>query len=383
FARVGRTIGFACMGARRFRAASARRADRAFRSVPCGLAGEGDGLIETASLRYFREVARQGSLRRAAERLFVAQSAVSRQIAALEAELGVQLFERRARGMAPTAAGRLLLEFADDTRARLDALRAQIHEYEVLHRGHVDIACVEGLLSGLMPAFVERFLHEHPGLALTVSAFGSHAVAEAVAEHQVDLGIVFGGSPRRDLLELALMEQPLCAVVRPDHPLAGRRRCVLADVAAYPIVLPNRSFGIRQLVDRVRAMHRLELRTVVETNTLAFAWRLVLGSDRVTFLPLDSVRAEVADGRLVAVPLDEPLLSATRVTLVASASRTLSAAAQTAAECLRSMMAADHAPARRTVRKKGTQRSDFRRSQRSIGLLDSSPPASTPRKETR
>lgn len=295
-------------------------------------------MIETASLRYFREVARHGSLRRAAERLFVAQSAVSRQIAALEEELGVQLFERRSRGMAPTAAGRLLLDFADDTRVRLDALRAQIHEYELLHRGHVDIACVEGLLAGLMPAFTERFLAEHEGLNLTVSAFGSHRVAEAVAEHEVDFGIVFGGSPRRDLLELAFMNQPLCAIVRPSHPLARRRKCRLADVARWPIVLPNRSFGIRQLIDRVRAMHRLELRTVVETNTLAFAWRLVLAGDRVTFLPLDSVRAEVVDGRLAAVPLDEPPLSATRVTLVASAARTLSPAAAAAVASMKAMM---------------------------------------------
>jgi molybdenum-dependent DNA-binding transcriptional regulator ModE len=96
-------------------------------------------LIETASPRYFREVARHGSLRRAAERLFVAQSAISRRIAALEEELGVQLFERRARGMALTAAGQRLLEFADDARIRLDALRARIHEYEALHREHVEL----------------------------------------------------------------------------------------------------------------------------------------------------------------------------------------------------------------------------------------------------
>ncbi|MCD6679555.1 MAG: LysR family transcriptional regulator [Burkholderiaceae bacterium] len=295
-------------------------------------------MIETASLRYFREVARHGSLRRAAERLFVAQSAISRQIVALEEELGVQLFERRARGMAPTAAGRLLLEFADDSRLRLDALRAQIHEYETLHRGHVDVACVEGLLAGLVTTFTERFLAEHDGLSLDVSAYGSQRVAEAVAEHEVDFGIVFGGSPRRDLLELAFMSQPLCAILRPAHPLARKRKCRLADVARWPIVLPNRSFGIRQLIDRVRAMHRLQLRTVVETNTLAFAWRLVLASDRVTFLPLDSVRAEVAEGRLAAVPLDEPLLSATGVTLVASAARTLSPAAAAAVDCMKAMM---------------------------------------------
>ncbi|HRO60580.1 MAG TPA: LysR substrate-binding domain-containing protein [Burkholderiaceae bacterium] len=295
-------------------------------------------MIETTSLRYFREVALQGSLRQAAERLFVAQSALSRQISVLERELGVALFERRARGMTLTPAGRLFLEYADESRARLEALRAAIHEFELLERGHVDIACVEGLLSGLMPDFVEAFVAEHPGLTLNIAAMGSHAVAEAVAEHQVDLGIVFGQSPRRDLVELATSRQPLCAIVSPRHPLARERRCRLADVAAWRVVLPNRSFGIRQLIDRVRARARLDMAVAIETNTLAFAWRMVLRTDYVTFLPRDSVHAEVLDGKLVAVPLEDPLLKGTRVTLVASASRTLSSAAQCVADSLKVRM---------------------------------------------
>jgi DNA-binding transcriptional LysR family regulator len=241
--------------------------------------------------------------------------------------------------MALTAAGHLLLAFADDANARLESIHGLMLEFETLQRGHVDVACVEGLLSAFMPEFVERLLGDYPGLSITVSALGSQEVAEAVAKHQADLGIVFGDSPRGDLLELALMSQPLCAIVGPHHVLARKRRCRLADVAAYPVVLPNRAFGIRQLIDRVRASQHLELRAVVETNTLAFAWRLVRGSDRVTFLPLDSVRAEVTEGALVAVPLDEPLLQATRVTLVASASRVPSAAATAALNCLTKMMA--------------------------------------------
>lgn len=297
-------------------------------------------MIETTSLRYFREVALQGSLRHAAERLFVAQSALSRQISVLEEELGVSLFERRARGMVLTEAGRLLLQYADDSRARLEKLRGQIHEFEVMERGLVEIACVEGMLSGFMPEFVEAFLAEHPGLLLTVSAMGSQAVAEAVAEHRVDIGILFGQSPRRDLIEMATMSQPLCAIVSPAHPLARRRGCRLADAAAYRVVLPNRSFGIRQLIDRVRANGRLALDVALETNTLSFAWRMAERTDCVTFLPMDSVRAEVAARRLVAVPLEDALFRGTRVTLVASASRTLSVAAERVAESLKARMGA-------------------------------------------
>jgi DNA-binding transcriptional LysR family regulator len=295
-------------------------------------------VIEATSLRYFREVALHGSLRHAAERLFIAQSALSRQIGLLERELGVALFERRARGMSLTAEGRLLLQYVHDSRERLEEIRLRIHEFATLKRGHADIACVEGLLAGFIPEFTDAFLAEHPGLSLTVLALGSQAVAEAVAEHRVDLGIVFGQSPRSDLLELARMSQPLCAIVAPGHPLAKRRSCKFADVAGFPLVLPDRSFGIRQLIDRIRASGRLDPRVAVETNTLAFAWRVVLRTDHVTFLPVDAVSAEVAEQRLVAVPLDDRLLRGCGVTLVVSPSRRLSVAAELVASRLKSRM---------------------------------------------
>ena len=297
-------------------------------------------MIEAASLRYFREIAEQGSLRHAAARLFVAQSALSRHMVALEDELGVQLFERHARGMTLTEAGRLLMQYADETRTRLDVLRGQIAEFDDLGRGHVRIACVEGLLSGLMPRFVRSYLARHGRIGLTVIAMGSMAVAEAVAEHRVDLGIVFGQSPRGDLLELARMKQPLCAIVGPSHALARKRSCRLAEALQHQVVLPDRSFGIRQLIDRVCAAGRLEPHTVLETNTLAFAWRLVLDTDYVTFLPMDSVRSEVAARRLVAVPLDDTVLRNTKVTLSASASRVRSIASNSVVDALKVEMLA-------------------------------------------
>lgn len=295
-------------------------------------------LVEPPGLRYFCEVARQGSLRGAAQRLFVAQSAISRQIAALEETLGVTLFERHARGMSLTAAGRMLLEFANDTRGRFEAFRARIHDFETLRQGHVDIVTVEGLLSGLMLTFTPAFLARYPGISLTVAALGSQAVAEAVAQRQAELGLVFGSSPRSDLIEVTSMRQPLCAIVSGDHPLARKDVCVLSDITPYPVVLPNRSFGIRQLIDRACAAQRLTFHPVVETNSLAFAWQLTEQSRRVTFLPVDSLRSQVNEGRLAAIPIDVPAFRRTSVTLVISASRTLSAAAQAALDELITLM---------------------------------------------
>jgi DNA-binding transcriptional LysR family regulator len=295
--------------------------------------------MEPITLRYFRAVAEHGSVRHAAERLFVAQSAVSRQIALLEEELGVPLFERRARGMALTDAGRLLLEYSHDMRCRFEELRGTIQEYGTLQRGHIEIACVEGLLARFLPEAIRTFSDDFPGISLSVATLGSHAVAESVAEHRCELGVVFGAAHRNDLLELACMSQPLCLLVAPDHPLAGRDRCSLEEAAAFPLILPDRSFGIRQLVDRVSASGKFALDAPLETNSLAFARHLVMKSKcRATFLPVDFAYQEIEAGRLVALSLTDPVLSSTKVTLVASSTRKLSQCARHLARRLTEQM---------------------------------------------
>lgn len=302
--------------------------------------------MEPLALRYFREVAAHGSVRHAAERLFIAQSAVSRQITLLETELGVPLFERHARGMQVTEAGKLLLRYANDTRSRFDELRGMMQEYEILHRGHAEIASVECLMASFLPKALNDFSQANPAISLGVITIGSQAVAEGVAEHRYDMGVLFGSAPRTDLVELARMPQPLYAVVSPSHPLAQREsQCTLADIASYPVVLPDRSFVIRQLVDRVCIARKMSLSRMVETNSLAFAQMQVIGSaTHVTFLPLELVTPSVKDGTLVDLAVQEPWLKSGYITLVASRTRKLSFAASHLANLLADRMVPKRKP---------------------------------------
>lgn len=284
-------------------------------------------MIESITLRYFHEVANLGSVRVAAEKLFVAQSAVSRQIALLEEELGVPVFERHARGMNLTAAGRLLLGYVRKSKTHLAELKDQIHEYETLAKGHVRLACVEGVAHGLLARFLQGFCQSHPGISLTLDVLGSHAIGESVAEHVHDLGILFGAAPRPDLVELGRIEQPLCVITPPQHPIGKAHHCALEQLAGLPLALPNRSFGIRQLLDRVSAKGRYDLSIAIETNSLTLAGRLVAEAGMITFLPRDAVASLLEMQKVVAVPLTDAPLRSARATLVASYSRRLPPAA--------------------------------------------------------
>src|ERR1700754_529440 len=203
-------------------------------------------MIESSAVRYFRAVTESGSIKRAATSLRIAPSAISRQMQAIEEELSVKIFERNARGMVLTDAGHLLYRYAVENRNQLDGIRVKVQEFDALRRGQVKIATVEGMLANFLSNFVVDLASDYPGILISITMLGSRAVAEMVSRNEVDIGLVFGRSPRRDLIELARMRQSLSLIVSPRHPLANRDSCSVKDLAGLRVGVRDPPFGIRQ-----------------------------------------------------------------------------------------------------------------------------------------
>jgi DNA-binding transcriptional LysR family regulator len=291
-------------------------------------------MIESTAVRYFRVVTECGSIKQAAASLRIAPSAISRQVQGLEEELSVKLFERGARGMNLTDAGHALYRYAIENRNQLDGLRSKVEEFDSLRRGQVKIATVEGMLSSFLPSFFVELSREYPGIAISITAVGSRDVAEMVGQNDVDLGLIFGRAPRRDLIELGRMRQPLCLIVAPNHPMAGKNSCTVKDLAGLRVVVPDPSFGIRQELDKACAQAKVHLEICSETNSLAFAQIVVGRTDLATFLPLVSAMPLITAGTLVAIPLRDKRLEATQVTLVQLAARNASPSTRLVADRL-------------------------------------------------
>jgi DNA-binding transcriptional LysR family regulator len=291
-------------------------------------------MIESSAVRYFRAVTESGSIKRAATSLRIAPSAISRQMQAIEEELSVKLFERNARGMVLTDAGHLLYRYAVENRNQLDGIRIKVQEFDTMRRGQVKIATVEGMLASFLSNFVVDLAGDYPGISISTTVVGSRDVAEMVGHNDVDLGLVFGRSPRRDLIELARMRQSLCLIVSPRHPLASRDSCSVKDLAGLRVVVPDPSFGIRQEVDRACANNKIRLEICNETNSLNFAQTLAARTDLATFLPRDTAMPSLDAGLLVAVPLRDKRLEATQVTLVQLAARNMSPSGRLVADLL-------------------------------------------------
>lgn len=304
--------------------------------------------ITESRLPYLFEAVQCGTVRAAADRLDIAPSAVSRQIALLEAELALPLIERHKRGVHLTQAGRLLMEYYREQRAHQEDLLAKLQEVRGLRRGHIRLAVGEGFVSDLMGEPLQYFCKRYPDITLTLDLAGTNEVMRLVAEDDADIGLVYNPPAEPKIVSRAQMRQPVHAIVAPDSPLAQRldetgslRLDALYDV---PLALMHGAYGTRQLMELAEQSEKHRLTPAVTTNSISVLKHFVRAGLGATFLPAFAVSQEIEAGVLRALPVDHPILNNAEAHLVTRAGRRLSGAANRLLTHLASKMEAFGAP---------------------------------------
>ncbi|MFC4480892.1 MULTISPECIES: LysR family transcriptional regulator [Cupriavidus] len=285
-------------------------------------------------LRYFDEVVRRGSIRRAAEHLHVAPTAINRQILDLEAELGAPLFERIHKRLHLTPLGEIVLAHVRQTLREHDALQARIAEIKGARRGMVTVATTSGLAGALMPSLVHDFRQQHPGIAVRVADLPVDGIVAAVEQGGADLGLGYDLPEVAAFRVAASRDWSIGAVVAPGHPLAAQSSALLAEVAGYPLILPAPTLSIRALVDDAFARQSIDVTPAVESTSVVLIQRLAAAGAGVALLnPLD-VMEDRARGTLVFVPLRDGGLQRQTLRLVARARGPMSAAGELMAQAI-------------------------------------------------
>ena len=234
-------------------------------------------------MRYVDEVARTGSIRKAADHLNITASAVNRRIMDLEEELGAQLFERRPRGVRLTAAGEVFVHYLREQDGGAERMKSQIEDLKGLRRGAVRIACSQALVLDFLPREIAEFRARHPLVSFEVKVLDHERAMTALAAYEVDLVLVFRPPFLPNFQPLMSLEQRVVAVMSADHPLARRPAIRLRDCAAYPVALPERSLGGRQLLDEVCARSGLTFKLAAESNSFEFLRGLVTHANLISF----------------------------------------------------------------------------------------------------
>lgn len=290
--------------------------------------------------RYLYETVHCGGVRSAAEKLGIVPSAVSRQIALLEEELGSTLLERQRGGVVPTAAGQLLLDYyrqhlahQHDMLAKLDALRG-------LHTGSVSIVSGEGFAQALIEGPIRQFRQAYPGVSIALEVYGTNEIMRRVREDQAEMGLVYYAPSDPLITARATANQPMHAIVASQHPLADCASTSLQQLTQWPIALLQGVYGIRQLVEYAEQTDQIRLSPALTSNLISVLLHFVANGQGVTLLPQCAVSTELAQGRICAVPVDNPAFAHAPMQLITRTGRQLAPAAQRFLEvCLQGMQA--------------------------------------------
>jgi DNA-binding transcriptional LysR family regulator len=213
-------------------------------------------------LRTFVTIAEAGGITRAGARLDVSQPAASRQILALEAELGIKLFDRIGRRLRLTSGGEDLLLQSRRLLIEAELLEARVHTLKGGETGILRVGATPMAIENALSAFLSPYRRRHPGVEVHFVEDGGLRLADRLERGDVDLALVV---PNDRFRARPLFPAHSMAVMSKKHPLSRRRALDLAELADKPLLLLNRTFGSREWFDSACNVARIRPRVLLES----------------------------------------------------------------------------------------------------------------------
>ena len=263
--------------------------------------------MELRQLEAFVTVARRASFTRAAEELHLTQPAVTRQIAALEAELGALLFDRLGKSIQLTGAGETLLGYAEHILRLNDEAHEALSELAAGRVGRIAIGAASTLATYVLPPLLTQFRQEHPGIELSLRTGLSARVRELVLSGVVDIGLVTTeGEPTQSegvLLSESLGVYETVLAVPPGHTLAAQLTATVTELSGEPLLAMTTGTNLRTYAEHILADAGVAASVTMELDSVEAIKRMVEAGLGVSLLPRVAIATEVAAGRLVALTL--------------------------------------------------------------------------------
>ena len=294
-------------------------------------------MLHSRMLVYLDEVARAGSIRRAAERLGIAASSINRQIIALEEAYGGPVFERLPRQLRLPIAGELLIAHVRQTLREQSVMRSRFIDLQGQRRGLVRIATINGLVPSVLPLIAWMRQH-HPFVKLVVQATSLDMVIGSVIAGEAELGLGYQLPPDPKLRVLVRVPSRVGAIMRPDHPCAGLSDISLANCVGFPMIVPAASISIGALLANAFERSAISMDTVVETNSIDMLRRAATVGETIAFLSEIEAEADCRLGTLVFVPFRARHVPLQELNLVARRAGGLDAVQSKVAEELQNML---------------------------------------------
>jgi DNA-binding transcriptional LysR family regulator len=247
----------------------------------------------------FVRVAEMKSISRAAEELFVTQPAVSKQIKALEEELGSRLFDRLGKKVHLTRAGEALYEHVVKILRSVDEAKAAVKGLSGECSGELVIGTSDHISLHRLPDVLKSYIAAYPKVDLKLRCHRSETILEMAGRNLVDLGVITLPMVTRNLVSKVIWRDPMSLVFPRKHPLALLKKIRLRDVAKYVLILPETGTATRKTIDDAFSKRKLVPDIGMEVAYIETIKGLVKVGLGVSILPDKAVEAEVKGGLLL------------------------------------------------------------------------------------
>lgn len=265
-------------------------------------------IVELRQLEYFVAVCEELHFTRAAERLNISQPSLSQQIRILEHNIGLPLFDRIGKKTIITESGHILLKYCYNVFHELEQARSAIAELQGLTRGSLKIGAIYSVMNDLLPPAILSFHQSYPQVELSLFGLRNGDIIHKLLHNELDLGIIFYPSLHDELMVTYLYDERLAVAVPENHPLADFTEIKLDSLHNVPIIVLQKTYYLREYMDRVYKDSGIVPRVVMELNTMDSIISMVGQGAGVTVLPFPYLQA-LKQSTIRVIPIADPNLT--------------------------------------------------------------------------
>ncbi len=280
--------------------------------------------ILKTGLVYFDQAARDGSIRKAADNLHIASSAVNRQLLQLEEELGIELFERLPRGIRPTAAGEALLNYVRQWNRDVSQLRQEIGRLKGGVRGTIHIAAAESITTEILPRAMANLQARFPLIDFTLISGDNYFIKSALLSREADIVCAFDVTGGLRTETVASVSSPIGVIMPAGHPLSKREELALSDCLEYPVITPTANWLNHSILRELFEDKSVPFQIAARVERIGMLRNLVQAGLGIAFMSPIGLDRDIRDGNLVWAPLAKGVIRPTSISLLVPKGRVLS-----------------------------------------------------------
>ena len=254
-------------------------------------------------LKLFRDIAHNRSISKSAALNGISQSAVSQYLQDLEEQMGIVLLDRSSRPLTITEAGKLYLDMCRDVLNRRDEFQVALDLLKGEVEGTVRVAAIYSVGLSELSRLEKEFLRRYPQARIEVEYLRPEKVYEAVATDRADLGLMSYPEPTKEVTVLPWRREEMAVAASPYHPLAGHTTVKPDDLNGLDFIGFDEDLPIRKNIDRFLREHHVHVNVTLHFDNIQMIKEVVAHGTGVSIMPARVMEEEVAQGRLVPIPI--------------------------------------------------------------------------------